>query len=283
MSESVPLRCVYRVSPWRRAVPWLIFGPMLVLAAALVVAGETPGERQAGAWVGCILFVATVGMHALIAYARLELSAEGIRLRQIGMNLFAPWPEVAGWRLERGREGFVTRGPITGRGAANLAAVRGFGIYGAPIYDEEQRAAMAERRWMPIEAFAWHARHGRLREDVAYFAPSLREMPSPETPPAGAKPAMQRARGLLVAVVVIGAAALGVVLALEEPAWTDVLVVALAALVSPFLTVSAAWSARNAFRTGARLVGVLFILLALVGAGWCAIAWSDVVERLTPR
>ena len=188
-------RCIYHVGPWRRAIPWMVFGPMLVLAAGLWVFADSVENRSGGALVFAILTLMVLGLHALISYARLELTAEGVRLRQIGMNLAAPWTDVAGLRLDPGHEGFVTFHPIGGSGAANLAAVRGLGWYFIPIYNKEQQAVIAERRWIPIEAFAWHLRRGRLREDLTRLAPAVQSLPPLPAPPAKpVSPAVQRRR-----------------------------------------------------------------------------------------
>jgi hypothetical protein len=112
---------------------------------------------------------------------------------------------VAGLRLDPRHEGFVTLHPIDGSGAANLAAVRGFGWYYNSIYNEEQQAVMAERRWIPIEAFAWHLRRGRLREDLARLAPAVQSLPPVPVPPANpVSPAVQRRR-LLIFLFALGA------------------------------------------------------------------------------
>jgi hypothetical protein len=269
-------RCIYHVGPWRRAVPWMVFGPMLVLAAGLWVFADSVGDRSAGALVCAFLTLLVLGLHALISYARLELTAEGVRLRQIGINLAVPWIDVAGLRLDRGHEGFVTLRPIGGSGAANLAAIRGLGWYFIPIYNKEQQAVMADRRWIPIEAFAWHLRRGRLREDLARLAPAVQSLPSQLAPPANPiSPAVRRRR----LVILLGA--LGVILAasvmlgLGPPSRKEHVFSVVMALLAPLLTFSAGWSAWNAFRIGARLVGVLFTILTLLGAVWCLLVWSD--------
>jgi hypothetical protein len=41
------------------------------------------------------------------------------------------------------------------------------------MYDAEQQHLLAERRFIPIEAFAWHLHQGRLREDIVRDAPHL--------------------------------------------------------------------------------------------------------------
>jgi hypothetical protein len=47
------------------------------------------------------------------------------------------------------------------------------------------------------------------------------------------------------------------------------------ALLASLLTFSAGWSAWHAFRSGARLMGVLFTILTLFGVLWCLLAWGD--------
>ena len=65
--------------------------------------------------------------------------------------------------------------------------------FGEALYDAEQQTLFAELRFIPIEAFAWHLRHGELRADIARFAPHLQEVlasldrpdqPSPRQPTA---------------------------------------------------------------------------------------------------
>jgi len=269
-------RCVYHVGPWRRAMPWMAFGPMLVLAAGLWVFAGSVENRSIGALVFAILTLMLLGLHALISYARLELTAEGVRLRQIGMNLAAPWIDVAGLRLDRGHEGFVTLHPISGSGAANLAAVRGLGWYFNPIYNEEQQAVMADRRWIPIEAFAWHLRHGRLRADLARLAPAVQSLAPLLAPPANpVSPEVQRRR-LVILVCALGAFLAAIVmLGLGPPSRKESVFSVVMALLAPLLTFSAGWSAWSAFRSGARLMGVLFTILTLLGILWCLLVWRD--------
>lgn len=265
-------RCIYHVGPWRRAIPWMVFGPLLVLAAGLWGFADSVEDRAGGALVFAILALMVLGLHALISYARLELTAEGMRLRQIGMNLAAPWTDVAGLRLDPGREGFVTFHPIGGSGAANLAAVRDFGWYFNPIYNEEQQAVIAERRWIPIEAFAWHLRRGRLREDLTRLAPAVQSLPPVPMPPAKpVSPAVQRRR-LVIFLVALGAllAVVGM-LGFGPSSWRKHGFSVGMAL----LAFCASWKAWKAFRSGARLVGVLYTFLTLLGVLWCLLVWRD--------
>jgi hypothetical protein len=269
-------RCIYHVGPWRRAVPWLVFGPMLVLAAGVWGFADSVENRSVGALVCAILTLLVLGLHVSISYARLELTAEGVRLRQFGMNLAAPWIDVAGLRLDRGHEGFVTLRPISGSGAANLAAVRSLGWYFIPIYNKEQQAVMADRRWIPIEAFAWHLRRGRLREDLARLAPAVQSLAPLLTRPANPlSPAVQRRRVVILLGALGAFLAASVMLGLGPPSRKDQVFSVVRALLAPLLTFSAGWRAWNAFRSGGRLMGVLFTILVLLGVVWCLLVWRD--------
>ena len=192
------------------------------------------------------------------------------------MNLAAPWIDVAGLRLDPRHEGFVTLHPIGGSGAANLAAVRDLGWYYNSIYNEEQQAVMAERRWIPIEAFAWHLRRGRLREDLARLAPAVQSLPSQLAPPANPLSPTARRRRLAILLCALGAIlAASVMLGLGPPSRKEHVFSVVMALLAPLLTFSAGWSAWHAFRSGARLAGVLFTILTLEGVVWCLLAWGD--------
>ncbi len=269
-------RCIYHVGPWRRAIPWMVFSPMLGLAAGLWGFADSVENRSVGALIFAVLTLMVLGLHALISYARLELTAEGVRLRQIGLNLAARWIDVAGLRLDQGHEGFVTLHPIGGPGAANLAAVRGLGWYFNPIYNAEQQAVMADRRWIPIEAFAWHLRRGRLRADLARLAPAVQSLAPLLPPPARpASPAVQR-RQFAILLCALGAFLAAVVLlGLGPPSRKAQVFSVVMALLAPLLTFSAGWSARNALRSGARLMVVLFAILTLLGVLWCLLEWRD--------
>lgn len=72
---------VYHVGPWRRAVPWLIFGPFMMLAAGILIFVPDPESRAPGAMLFVLFGVLALGIHVMIWWARLELNAEGIRLR----------------------------------------------------------------------------------------------------------------------------------------------------------------------------------------------------------
>src|SRR5690349_6135276 len=77
-------RTIYHISPVRL---WLVPGPLLVLAAVLLVAAcfVTDKAGQAGSVVLAIMVLSTaVLLSPLVIYPRHELSARGVTLRQIG-------------------------------------------------------------------------------------------------------------------------------------------------------------------------------------------------------
>lgn len=162
----------YHVSPRRRWLIWYVLGPIIL---GLLIAGLAEGgdEGRALLITAGLVFVIGLPFQLIVDRARLELSPAGVRLRQAGYELRATWDDIADIRLDWGREGFVTREPMTCKGAARLAAFRFVGIPAAPFYDEEQRQLLAQRRFIPFEAFAWHLRRGAMAAEIARFAPQL--------------------------------------------------------------------------------------------------------------
>jgi len=47
-----------------------------------------------------------------------------------------------------------------------MAALRGMGLKGVPLYDEQQQAALAEGRFIPLEAFAYAILNGDIIADL---------------------------------------------------------------------------------------------------------------------
>ncbi len=257
---------VYHVSPWRRWTLWYVFGPIILAlvvgSAFLPFESGKPGLITAG-----LVFLIFLPLDRMLGWTRLELSPKGVRLKQIGYTLEAPWAEVAGIRFGRGREAFVTNTPLAGKGAKRLAALRGFGFRGGlSLYDAEQQRLLAERRLIPIEAFAWHLRRGKLRADIVRFAPHLTEallaLDAP-LPDATHPPELPRKRGRLKPVsIIVGLVVFGVPLALALSPQHIQDWVPRGSL--PLLTLGAAYSAWSSFRTRAWFLGVFFVLVTAV-------------------
>jgi hypothetical protein len=262
---------VYRISPRRRAVLWCVFGPFALLALGLSFATDH-SSREAGVVVFLVIGAMLVLWEWLVRRTMLVLTDTGVRLEQLGMRLAAPWTDVETLCLTRGREGFVVSVPIASGGAARLAALRGIGTSGVPLYGTEQRDLMSERRWIPIEPFAWHVRHGGLATEVARLAPHVRVLPDARGP---GWPRVER-RDVLAALItlVLLAAAVALALGAAGPAETWIVTV-LQCVCSPLLTLSSAASVRSAVHNRSLLLAVLFGALTLVMAGWVVVAWSD--------
>lgn len=169
---------VYRTSPWRRAVPRCVLGTFAALGLVLAV-GADEGDRSAGIAVVALMAACFAAFEWLLRRTYVALTADAVELHQIGMQLRAAWPDVVALSVRRGREGFIVRAPLEDAAAGRYAALRGIGAFGVPLYDEQQRALLAERRFIPIEAFAWHVRHGTLVQEVARLAPHVRIVDEP--------------------------------------------------------------------------------------------------------
>lgn len=205
--------------------------------------------------------------------------------------MHAPWPTVERVRLDRAREGIVVREPMEGRAVERLAAIRGIWISGVPYYDEAQQQLMGERRFIPIDPFAYLLRNGRLLADFDEFAPGLGEATRAEIerrehlkhlPRLPAPPAQQMKRFYLL-LLVASLIGLGIWIAVAPDSlmarsadWVANIAVA---LCLPLWAVVSSWSSRNSFRSGAKALGILFALSALVQALFTLVAWSQLIER----
>ena len=266
-------RRIYHISPWRRAVLWSLLGPFAALGLALWVGGDDAATRTAGAVVLAIMTAFLAAWHWLLARTYVALTTVGVELHQLGMNMRAAWPDIAALSLRRGREGFIVRTPLEGAGAARIAALRGFGAFGAPLYDEEQRELLGERRFIPIEAFAWHARHGTLVREVARLAPHVSIGDEADVPANASR------TGVAWATVII-LVAIGIGLAFADSGYLAMAVVIVQALAAPLGFLGSAVNAARALRARLTLIGGLFLALALVTLGWTFVAWQQLVRLL---
>ena len=165
----------YHVGPVRRWLLWIVIGPILAFLLALGVSSDA-ADRPAFLLTAGLVFLIALPFHLIVGRTRLVLSPTGAHLWQAGYELAAGWDNIEDLRLTPGREGFVTREPMGGKGAARLARFRFVGARSASLDDDEQQRLLAERRLIPIEAFAWHLRHGEMREDIIRFAPHLAKL-----------------------------------------------------------------------------------------------------------
>jgi hypothetical protein len=83
-------------------------------------------------------------------------------------------------------------------------------------------------------------------------------------------------RRLVILLCALGAFLAAIVmLGLGPPSRKEHVFSVVMALLAPLLTYCAGWKAWNAFRSGARLMGVLFTFLTLLGVVWCLLVWGD--------
>lgn len=169
-------RVVFHISPWRLNVAWITFAPLIILF--LVFAGNVPqsdqGEKEFF-WVIAGFFCVMAGCLTLVfRWARLELTAQGVRLRQVGYTLETAWSNINAIGLTRGAEFLVTAQPMTGKGCKRLAAAAQPKKVLAAMYDQGRVDLIIAHRLIPIEPFGWHLRHGsQLRSAILGFAPQL--------------------------------------------------------------------------------------------------------------
>jgi hypothetical protein len=167
-----PLKA-YRLSPRRQAILAAI-GILIVLP--LVLFGDlekNPAAVAAGTTVWAVFFA--VFVVAGWWYPRLILGQHTVERKNIGYTLKTHWGNIGGIRLEPGSEGFILRYPMEDRGAYRfaIAAKARFGNGGIRPYNRDVLALIGERRFLPIEAFAYWLRHGSLRREIERRAPWL--------------------------------------------------------------------------------------------------------------
>lgn len=257
---------VYHVNPWRQYRVWLIFGPLIlfILGVCLFAPAYDADAKLLLLLYAGGFFLIPLSVTLLTRRTRLELTAHGLRLRQTGYTLETSWSNVIGLRLDSGREGFITAAAIESPRAARLASAREVKIAGLPIYDREQQTLLAEHRFIPFEAFAWHLRHGSLRSDIATLAPHLKAaLDELDTDASRNAEKLQRREtwtmlALLVSIV-IGATILA---SSEHPAQEQVLRGA-ATILMPLFALRAAYSAWSSFHLHAWWLGMFFVAVTV--------------------
>ncbi len=170
MKDPAPPGSSFRISPLRRSILWLVLGPFLLMGIGMCF---SPDSRAAGIYLASLMAVFLALWQWLVSFTRLEISSWGVKLRQLGWKLEAPWEEIDHLSRDKGREGFVVLRPMEGTGARRLAGVSGFGYYGTPMYTDTQRSWMERGQWIPIEPFMYAFHKGPLRERIEESAPGL--------------------------------------------------------------------------------------------------------------
>ena len=174
-ASANPPSVTYHISPWRM---WVTTGVFIALGVFLLVcAAHSTAEddaRNAFTFTAILMLACACLLFLVLRFTRLELSGKGIKLYQIGYTLETAWDNVAGLYDVRGAEGLVLHRPMACRGAAVLRGFRNTSIGGGlRLYNAEQVQLLADRRLIPIDAFAYWLKRGRLRDDLVSRAPSL--------------------------------------------------------------------------------------------------------------
>ena len=165
---------VYHISPLRFWLPtgFLIAFGVLLLVCAGVSSAEA--DQRAFGITGLFLFGCAGILYVLLRYTRLELSERGVKVYQFGYTLETEWDNVAALYDVAHAEGLILHRPMQCGGATVLGAFRNTGApAGLLLYNDEQVRLLAERRFIPIEAFAHWLKHGGLREDLKRHAPGV--------------------------------------------------------------------------------------------------------------
>lgn len=285
MSPSAADRHIYRISIWRYLIMWWVLGPFLAFGLHDAIFGAE--SRGAGILIVCIMSPSLVFWHWFARKARLEISADGVRQRELGGGVDAAWHEIADMRLDRGHEGFITAHWMESKGAERLARYAGM----APAYDDQDMQLIAERRFIPFSAFAFHLRRGDLREVILRCAPHLRiafdrihappnPTPSPriDAPPSShPAPPTARRRNVWLPTGVLIAAALAVAFILIHggehwQAWFFTVAYGFLDLVLALCSAGYAWLH---FQKKRWFFGALSTLFAVIMAAWVVIHWSQ--------
>ena len=173
--DTAEAATVYHISPLRFWLPtgfFIVLGGLLLVCAAF--SSEDPNSQRACFITGLFLFGCACLLYALMRYTRLELSGRGVKLYQFGYTLETEWDNVAALYDVAGAQGLVLHRPMQCGGAAVLRAFRNTGAPASlRLYNDEQVRLLAERRFIPIEAFAYWLKHGRLRDDLVRNAPAV--------------------------------------------------------------------------------------------------------------
>ncbi|HMN83623.1 MAG TPA: hypothetical protein PKA20_27335 [Burkholderiaceae bacterium] len=276
--DASPARRVFLVAGWRRWLMPAVFGTMAAGGLSLMLIDE-PGTRGAGAVVTTLMLLAVAFGEWLIRFTRLVVSAEGIELRQLGYRLQATWSNVADFYGPSGRQGFILHQPLTGKGPDKLAFASNLHVRGVPMYDDVQRSLLAQRRFIPIEAFSAHLTRGALIDVVRRHAPAVAEAMrdtgrwKPAPPPDD--PQSRRRTGLTIALIAAGVLA-GIWISITTPPWIDLVFSVMLGAAMVLATIASAVSTLNAWRQRQSWWCLLFIAQTVV----CALIALTAIQRL---
>lgn len=167
-------RVTYGMTPWVRWLCHLLIGaPLIFVVGLIAVTHERPLDLV---FAGLVAFV--IGINALtfwyLACITLLLSPAGVRVRNFGITMEAPWSDVEAVVFEGAGYGLVLNKPAQGRGAKRFALFADTQTFpGVPLLGRTQRHWQRQERWLSLDNFRWWIRHGDLLERLDSFAPQL--------------------------------------------------------------------------------------------------------------
>lgn len=268
---------VYRISIWRYLVMWWVLGPFLLLGLGLAIFSDE-NSRGAGIIVALIMAAFLLLWHWLVRRAWLEITPSGVRLHDSGGDLEATWQELIDLRTDPGYEGFITAWPMASKGAERIAASASV----MAMDDQRNRELIGARRFISIQAFAFHLRRGDLRPVIARYAPHLKAALDAQDAPRAPKPPLapeQRRRNWLIALIIAAAIAGSFVLIAQgerSQRWFFTLAYA---VLNPLFALWFCFNGWQLLKKRNWLLGALMLLLALVMVGWSVQNWTQ-LQRL---
>jgi len=167
---------VYRLGPVRL---WLVPGIFVIIGLFFgtlpVFDPNVPDNSKNFAFIaGIAMLVFAAVMYVILRRTRLVLSAGGVSLYQFGYTLETDWENVASLNDYSGEEGLILHRSMDCLGAKKLSDKRYAEIRGANLFNDEQIQLIAEHRLIPLNAFSYSLKKGRLREDLLRRAPALK-------------------------------------------------------------------------------------------------------------
>jgi hypothetical protein len=166
---------VYHLSPVRL---WLVPGILLVIGLFIGTLpifdpGVPDNGKKLAFIMGIALLVFAAVMYLILRRTRLVLSPGGVSLYQFGYTLETGWENVAALNEYSGEEGLILHRSMDGPGARKLSDKRHAEIRGANLFNDEQIQLIAEHRLIPLNAFSYWLKKGKLRDDLIQRAPAL--------------------------------------------------------------------------------------------------------------
>jgi hypothetical protein len=167
---------VYHLGPVRL---WLVPGILVVIGLFFgtlpIFDPGVPDNSKTMAFIaGIAMLLFAAAMYLILRRTRLVLSAEGVSLYQFGYTLETDWENVAALNDYSGEEGLILHRSMDGPGARKLSDKRYAEIRGANLFNDEQIQLIAEHRLIPLNAFSYWLKKGKLRDDLTQRAPALK-------------------------------------------------------------------------------------------------------------